>query len=184
MNPRNRTRNRIALILVVAAFVVPFLGTWYLSTTGWRPQGMRNFGTLIEPPRDLSAARFVLADGGTLGWKDANWSWTVVALPGPDCAQACLRELDELRRVRLTLNRNAARVRLIVLADLPQQALASLAPMQSARDVDGVLAAYRPAVADALAVVFIDPHGFLVLSHAAGYDANKLRKDLERAIKS
>ncbi|MBX3689097.1 hypothetical protein [Dokdonella sp.] len=184
MTPRNRTRNRIALILVVAVFIVPFLGTWFLSTTGWRPQGMRNFGTLIEPPRDLGGARFVLADGSALAWKDANWSWTVVALPGAECAQSCLQKLDELRRVRLTLNRNAARVRLLVLADLPDDELAALAPMQSARDADGALAAYRPSAADALAVVFIDPHGFLVLSHPSGYDANKLRKDLERAIKS
>ena len=42
----------------------------------------------------------------------------------------------------------------------------------------------HPSGDDEVAVAFADPHGFLVLSYPVGYDANKLRRDLERAIKS
>jgi hypothetical protein len=38
-------------------------------------------------------------------------------------------------------------------------------------------------VPDEVAVAFADPHGFLVLRYAVGYDANKLRKDLARLVK-
>lgn len=182
MNPRNR--NRLVLILVLAVFIVPLIGTYLLGANGWRPQRTRNYGTMVEPPRDLSAAHFVLADGKPLQWKDANWSWTMFALPGPQCAMACLDKLDELRRVRLTLNRNMQRARVIVLDELTPAQLAPLAPLQTARDVDGVLAPWRAQAPDQVAVVLVDPQGFLVLTYAAGYDANKLRKDLERAIKS
>ena len=77
-----------------------------LNALGWRPSGMRNYGELIEPPQDLTAARFVLDDGKPLAWKDEDWSWTIFALTGPGCAEECLARIDELRRARLTLNQN------------------------------------------------------------------------------
>ena len=182
MNPRNR--NRIGLILILALFAAPLVTAYVLNAFGWRPAGSRNYGTLIEPPQDLTAARFVLADGSTLAWKDEDWSWTVFAIPGPACGQACLARIDELRRARLTLNQNAFRVRVVVLGELPADALAALKPVMTASDAEGRLANLRPAGADEVAVAFADPHGFLVLRYAVGYDGNKLRKDLARVIKS
>lgn len=180
-----RTRNRIGLLLIIALFAAPLLTAYFLNAKGWRPSGMRNYGTLVEPPRDLTPARFIYADDGKpLAWKDENWSWTIFALPGPHCAQACLSRLDELRRARLTLNQNTFRVRIVVLGELPADALARVAPVRAAQDADGALASMHPQGDDEVAVVFADPHGFLVLSYPVGYDANKLRKDLERAIKS
>jgi len=181
MNPRNR--NRLGLILILLLFAAPLLTAYVLNALGWRPAGSRNVGTLIEPPQDLGDARFVLAGGKPLAWKDAEWSWTVFAIPGPSCARSCLGRIDELRRARLTLNQNAYRVRVVVLADLPTEALAALKPVVTAQDADGRLAALRPAGADEVAVAFADPHGFLVLHYPVGYDANGLRKDLARVVK-
>lgn len=182
MNPR--TRNRIGLLLIIALFLAPLVAAYVLHALDWRPGGTRNYGTLIEPPQDLSGARFVLADGQPLAWKDEDWSWTVFALAGPGCAQKCLARLDELRRARLTLNQNAYRVRVVVLgAELTPQQLAPLKPVELARDADGRLDALRPTGADDVAVAFADPHGFLALRYDAGYDANLLRKDLARLVK-
>ncbi len=179
-----RTRSRIGLILIVALFAAPLLAAIVLHTIGWRPAATRNYGEMIEPPRDLGAARFVLADGRPLAWKDADWSWTIFALPGPACATRCIERIDELRRARLTLNQNAHRVRVVVLgADLAPALLAAMEPVQTARDVDRSLSGLHPAGSDELAVAFADPHGFLVLRYAAGYDANRLRKDLARLVK-
>jgi cytochrome oxidase Cu insertion factor (SCO1/SenC/PrrC family) len=181
MNPRNR--NRIGLTLILLLFAAPLLTAYVLNTLGWRPAGTRNYGTLIEPPQDLTAARFIQEDGKPIAWKDADWSWTVFALPGPACAKACLARIDELRRARLTLNQNAFRVRVVVLGDIDADALAAMKPVARARDADDKLTALRPAEADEVAVAFADPHGFLVLRYAVGYDANKLRKDLARLVK-
>lgn len=177
------SRKRLGLVLLALLFAAPMLAAIVLNAVGWRPAGTRNYGELITPPQDLTAAPFVLADGAPLAWKDADWSWTVFALPGPGCAQQCLARIEELRRVRLSLNQNAARVRVVVLADLPADALAALAPVASARDATAALAGLHPAAADELAVAFADPHGFLVLRYAAGYDGNQLRKDLARLVK-
>jgi hypothetical protein len=181
MNPRNR--NRIGLTLILLLFAAPLLTAYVLNTLGWRPAGTRNYGTLIEPPQDLTAARFIQEDGKPIAWKDADWSWTVFALPGPACAKAGRARIDDLRRARLTLNQNAFRVRVVVLGDIDADALAAMKPVARARDADDKLAALRPAEADEVAVAFADPHGFLVLRYPVGYDANKLRKDLARLVK-
>jgi hypothetical protein len=182
MNPR--TRNRLWLLLIVALFAAPLLAAYLLNARGWRPAGMRNYGELVEPPRDLRAARFILADGSTLAWEDADWSWTLFALASPGCAAHCLTRLDELRRVRLTLNQNATRVRVVVLGVEPvPAAFAQLAPLQAARDADAHLAPLTPAQPDDVAAALVDPHGYLILRYAAGYDADRLRKDIARLLK-
>jgi hypothetical protein len=179
-----RTRNRIGLVLILLLFAAPLVTAYVLNAFGWRPAGMRNYGTLIEPPQDLTTARIVYTDGKAILWKDDAWSWTVFAIPGASCAQACLERIDELRRARLTLNQNAYRVNVVVLGELPDDALAAMKPVRVARDLDERLASLRPTGADEVAVAFADPHGFLVLRYAPGYDANKLRKDLARVVKN
>ncbi len=182
MTPRNR--NRLGLILIVLLFATPLVAAIVLHVSGWRPHDTRNYGELVEPPQDLSAARFVLADGTTLAWQDADWSWTMFVLTGPDCTQACIARVDELRRVRVSLNQNAARVRVVVLdPSLAPEALAAMAPLQPAQDVDAKLAALRPSAAGEVAVALVDPHGFLALRYPVGYDASELRKDLAKLVK-
>ena len=182
MNPQSR--KRLGLVLIVLLFATPIIIAYVLNAVGWRPSGMRNYGTLVEPPQDLTTARFVLDDGKPLAWKDADWSWTLIALPGPGCADKCLARIDELRRARLTLNQNAYRVRVVVLgADTSSSAIEAMKPVEHARDADEKLAKYRPAANDDVSAVFVDPHGFLILSYPAGYDGNLLKKDLARLIK-
>lgn len=182
MTPDNR--KRLGLVLIVLLFAAPILTAYVLNATGWRPAGMRNYGTLVEPPQNLSGARFLLDDGKPLAWEDDEWSWTLIALTGPACTEKCIAQLDELRRARLTLNQNARRVRVVVLdAALSDAALGPLKPLARARDADEKLAPYRPANADDVALVLVDPHGFLILTYPVGYDANLMRKDLARLVK-
>lgn len=182
MTPQNR--KRLGLILIILLFAAPIITAYVLNAMGWRPAGTRNYGTLIEPPQDLTDARFVLDDGKPLAWKDADWSFTLIALPGPGCAEKCLARIDELRRARLTLNQNAYRVRVVTLgADTSASAIDAMKPVEHARDADEKLSKYRPTTSDDVAAVLVDPHGFLILSYPAGYDGNLLKKDLARLIK-
>jgi len=188
MNPSvqiAKRRKRLALTLIAALFVIPVVGSYALFLSGWKPAHTRNHGELITPARDISAHPVVLADGGTLVWKDPELEhWTLLAVPGPGCAQHCLERLDELRRARLTLNQNAQRLRLVVLdATLTPEQLAALAPMIAARDPDALFAELAPGTDD-LAAALVDPSGFYALRYRAGYDGTGLRKDLSRLIRS
>ena len=179
-----RPRKSLALIMIVLLFVAPFLTAYVLHKAGWHPPATRNYGELVTPPQDLETTKFILADGNPLQWKDRQWSWTIFAIPGPDCATKCIARIDELRRLRLTMNDSAERVRVIVVdGNLASATLARLVPVQTAHDVAGVLAALRPA-AGQVAVAIAGPRGFLVMRYAAGYDANRMRKDLARLLKT
>ncbi len=177
-------RKPVGLILIVLLFAAPFVTAWFLSASGWRPTGTRNYGELITPPENLADARFVLADGQVLKWKEAGWQWTIFALAGPGCAANCMARIDELRRVRLTLNQNADRVRVFVIgAAIAPSALVALDPVRTATDADGKLTALLPTAPDQVAAAFADPTGRLVLRYPVGYDGTPMRKDLARLLR-
>ena len=164
-------------------FAAPIVTALALNAFGWRPANTRNSGTLVEPPVDVAAVPVTLADGTPLQWRDPQWHWTLLALANGDCADACRTRLAELMRLRITLGRNAERLRIVYLgAPLPAATLAGLAPLQSGRDDSGKLTGFRPAQSGALALALVDPNGLLMMRYDAGYDAAKLRQDIVKVM--
>lgn len=144
MNAARRT-----LILVVAVLALPFVVGTGLYLSGWRPAGTVNHGLLITPP--------VPAPPGS-GWQG---KWSLALLQEAPCDAACAARLDELRRLRLSLARDAERTQVI--------------PLRS-----------RPAALHGLpdgSVVLVDPNGLAMLRYAPGADARGIRADLERLLK-
>ena len=110
-----------------------------------------------------------MSDGSKLVWRDPQWQWTLLALPGADCAATCQAQLSDLMRMRITLNRNAERLRVVYLgAPLPAELSGALAPLLGGRDDAGTFASYRPAATDELALALVDPNGLLMLHYASG----------------
>lgn len=187
--PRNdanavRNRNRWMLIGVVAVFVVPMLIAFALNLSGYRPEGTKAYGTLIDPPRQVEAVPVSLAGGEKLVWRNPQWQWTLLALPGANCAQQCQAALGELVRMRATLGRNATRVRLVYLGPtLPADTFAALAPLQAGSDDTSAFADLRAKGDDALALALVDPGGFLMMRYAEGYDLGGVRRDLPKVVK-
>jgi hypothetical protein len=178
-----RNRNRLVLIVIVLVFAAPIVTAFVLNSAGWRPANTRNSGTLVDPPLDVSGAPVTLADGAALQWRDPQWHWTLLALADGECADACRTRLAELVRLRITLGRNAERLRIVYLgAPLPAATLAELAQLQSGRDEGGKFAAFRPAQPGALALALVDPNGLLMMRYDAGYDAARLRQDIVKVL--
>ena len=179
----SKTRNRLVFVAVVLVFAAPLIAAWLLNAAGWRPANLRNSGTLVRPPADVAAAPVTLADGSRLVWRDPQWHWTLVALARDECAGPCQSRLAELVRMRITLGRNADRLRLVLLgAQLPPADAAAAAPLLIGRDDAGRFAAYQPAEAGALALALVDPNGLLMMRYDAGYDAARLRQDIVKVV--
>jgi hypothetical protein len=179
----NRNRNRIVLIAVALVFAAPIVSALLLNASGWRPANTRNSGTLVQPPLDIGNVTVTLADGSKLVWRDPQWHWTLLALGNGDCAQACQTRLAELVRMRITLNRNAERLRIVYLgAPLPAPASGTAAPLLTGSDDAGALAAYRPGAPGGLALALVDPNGLLMMRYATGYDAAALRGDIVKVV--
>ena len=179
----NRNRHRIGLIGVTLVFAAPIASALLLNASGWRPASTRNSGTLVQPPLDIGKVVVTLADGSKLVWRDPQWHWTLLALGNGDCAQACQTRLAELVRMRITLNRNAERLRIVYLgAPLPTPAPGTAAPLLTGSDDAGALAAYRPGAPGELALALVDPNGLLMMRYANGYDAAALRGDIVKVV--
>ena len=178
-----RRRNRWMLIMIAALFAAPILIALALNWAGWRPAGTKAYGTLIDPPRDVSAAPVTLADGGKLAWRNPQWQWTLLALPGTNCAVQCQAALGDVLRMRATLGRNSERLRVIYLGPpLASDALTAFAPLQPGNDTADTFAAWRAKGDDTLALALVDPNGYLMLSYAQGFDVAGVRRDLPKVI--
>ena len=179
---KTQTKNRLVLIAVVLLFAAPLLIAYALNTQGWRPQNTRNSGTLVDPPLSVATAPVTITGGAKLVWRNPQWQWTLLALPGPHCETQCQTRMDELLRMRLTLGRNAERLRIVYLG--PQVPLSSFnaAALLVGSDDAGTFARYRAQREDALALVLVDPNGVLMMHYADGYSAMGVRSDVQRVF--
>lgn len=179
----NRRKNRLMLIGIAALFFGPLIVAAALGWSGWRPAATKAYGTLIDPPRDVGSVTVRLADGSAYVWRDPQWQWTMLALPGPGCAQKCRAALGDVLRMRATLGRNANRLRVLYLGPaLDAAALAALKPLQQGSTEATAFANLRAQGEDSLALALVDPGGLLMMSYAPGYDVGGVRRDLPKVI--
>lgn len=184
MDLKSRNKNRWMLLGVTALFVVPILVAVALNLAGWRPQGTKAYGTLIDPPRAVDTAAVTLANGEKFVWRDPQWHWTLVALPGANCAQRCQAALADVIRMRATLGRNAERLRVLYLGPaLPADVIATLVPLQQGNDDSGAFANLHAKGDDALALALVDPGAYLMMRYDEGYDLAGVRRDLPKVVK-
>lgn len=181
MNKTNRSR--LFLIAIVLMFAAPLVVALLLNLSGWRPATTRNYGLLVDPPVDVSATPVTLDGGGKLDWSDPQWHWTLVVLASGDCGAACQAQIADVLRMRLTLNRNAERLRVLYLGPaLPPEAVAALAPLLTGSDDNNMLATYRPAVVGSPALALVNPNGLLMLRYGADFDVARVRQDLVKVV--
>ncbi|HNR92790.1 MAG TPA: hypothetical protein PKO41_10245 [Dokdonella sp.] len=181
---QQRNRKRFQLILIASLFFLPMLIAGLLVASGWVPDA-RSHGEGIVPQRSFDGIAIALGDGELLQWKDPDWRWSVVALPGRRCGDACQQQLDLVHRARVSLNQNAMRVRLLYVGEPPAGDAAEtlLSAWQIGRDVDARLAEWTPDVDDGLAIVLVKPDGTALIVYRNGFDASGLRKDLAKVTK-
>lgn len=162
------------LLLVVTLFALPFTVAAGLFYGDWQPERTANRGVLVVPPVALPLADLQPA-------VDPQGRWLLVLAPGRDCPADCLRRIDELRRVQVSLYKEMDRVRRLVLVDgQPSAELAAIGRQQP-----DLLIARRPASWSRLdAVHVLDPQGRLVLDYPTDAPPRDIRSDLERLLKA
>lgn len=173
-----KRRSRLTLLLVAAVFLVPFLVAALLRFGGWQPGNTRNVGELLQPPLPMSAVNAMRADSGQ-AWvfENTDYEWTLIAQLPEACGEGCRSTLAVLPNVRTALARHATRLHPFVIG-------ADQAAPFPALELSGALP--EPLIARparGVQVWLVDPHGFLVMRYAEGFDPNGLRRDLSRLIK-
>ena len=184
MTTRRRNRNMLVALLVM--FFGGMLVAGLLRFSGWRPEGSKNKGELLQPYGDLREYTPTLASGGAYGWKDEPRIWRIVAMPR-DCdstrAAECARMLADFDKVWRLMTKDADRVHVLWAGAMPPGG-AVPEEVRLVRADDGLragLVRWNDAAGDAAWLV--DPNGFVVLRYAPGFDPGDLRTDLARLLK-
>lgn len=188
MNERNR--RRLQGLLIVAVFVVPVLVMLGLTLTGWVPRG-HSYGQRIQPERDLAAVPVTLKGGQAFAFRNQDAVWTLIALPGPGCAETCLRQLDLVHRAQISLGEHAGKLRLLYLGAEPAEFVAAPAGSATraftaawtlATTPSDALDAFRATMPDSVSAVLVTPTGEALTRYAAGFDPAGLRADLAKVV--
>lgn len=181
--PVQRNRNRRMLIALAVLFLSSFAVAGVLRFSGWRPDGMRNKGELLQPYGDLRGVTPRLTDGSEYPWNPTARMWRIAVAPPADCGQACVTLSKELDTVWRLFGRHADHVDLLWLGDFPTQGTRNEA-LRLVRD-DPAVRAGLPRNDDpgGVPVYVIDPNGFVILRYAPGADLGDVRTDVSRLLK-
>jgi len=185
VNPALR-RNRGMLVALFVMFFGAMLVAGLLRFSGWRPDGSKNKGELLQPYGDLRDHAPALAAGGHYRWSDSPRTWRIVTAP-QDCdgvrGVACAQLLRGLDTVWQLMGKEADRVHVLWAAALPPGASVPAEVRQLRMDERLHAALVHPPATQGDAAWLVDPNGFVVLRYAPGFDPGDVRTDLARLLK-
>lgn len=186
-----RRSGRRQLLLIAALFFVPLVAaSWLYLSSSWRPVVGVHHGELIQPPRPLPDTPLVLPDGSPAATDVLRGDWLLVYVEQDVCAEPCRRALTDMRQVRLALDKDATRVRRVLLhpgacceagfgAEEPDLQLLSATGSEGA----ALRALFPPSPTGEPGIYIVDPHGNLMMSYAPGGAAPGILRDLERLLR-
>ena len=185
-----RRRNRAMLVAIFGLFFGAMLIAGLLRFSGWRPEGMKNKGEMLQPYGDLRDYTPTLSSGGTYRWNASPRTWRIVVAP-TDCEGArreqCGKLLHQIDTVWQLMGKDADRVHVLWIGE-PPAGVAMPTEVHVLRG-DGVLPARLPQGKGSVtsqggdAAWLVDPNGFVVLRYAPGFDPGDLRSDVARLLK-
>ncbi|MBK7315652.1 hypothetical protein [Candidatus Aalborgicola defluviihabitans] len=180
----------LAVLLVCATPVIASYFTYYVL----RPEGRRNFGTLIDPQRALPDVLGTTLDGKTINLRSLKDQWLLVSVAGAACDVQCAQHLYMQRQLREGLGKDKDRLDWVWLvsdgAPVAQTLLPALKDATVLRVAEADLARWlQPenghAVADHLYLV--DPLGNWMMRFPPRIDtqgAVNVRRDLDRLLRA
>jgi hypothetical protein len=178
----------LALLLVCAAPVIASYLTYYVI----RPEGRTNYGTLVNPLRDVSQLSGQALDGTQAGIAQFRGKWLLLTGSDAVCEANCEHRLYLMRQLRLTTGKDRDRVERVWIVPPGTQPGAELLREHEGLKVirsadDALQAAGFAAEAGARPqdhVWIVDPLGNLVLRYPASPDPNKMKKDLHKLLRA
>lgn len=179
----HRQRNRTLLFALFAIFLGSFFLAGALRFSGWRPEGLKNKGELLQPPADLRAIVPRLAQGGDYRWDPKARTWRILVAAPADCGEPCValsRDLDTVWRV---FGRNADHVHTLWMGPWPRGGVRNASTRVLAQDAALRAALPRAQGGVGVPVYVVDPNGFVILRYAPGFDPGDLRTDVARLLK-
>ncbi|WP_018718694.1 hypothetical protein [Arhodomonas aquaeolei] len=186
-----RSGARWPIVVLAVMFFGPAILAWVMVINGWRPGSTTNNGVLVDPPVSQGHDGWRMANGRPMPAKWFEGYWTLLVPVAGDCGSDCRAMLDELRRARVALNRDADRVRVLLLQPrgaepLPAR-LAYNGLVRASAPRERVTALLEDVPGDTAAgrgVFIIDYLGFRMMAYPVPLDGAGLLDDMERLLKA
>ena len=181
MDEKTAKKNRLTLLLLLAVFLVPFLGSWLLyANIGHLNLGTTNKGEFVEPPR--------LLDPAALGLPADYFAhrFTLVYAGGGTCSDACRQALRVMQGTQLALGEQTSRVQRLYLAQgVPVAAVTAGDAALTARDASGKDALKDFGGEDVTQYIYLaDAKGYVVLRYPLSGDPKFILMDLRHLLGS
>ena len=174
-------KNRLIILLLLAVFLAPALGSWLLYVNVDRLHlGTTNHGEFVQPPRPLDLT------GLTLPADYFAHHFTLVYQSDPACEADCRRALDVMRGTQLALGEQMHNVQRLYLAsgesagDVTQgdpglrgEDAAGKAVLRSFDGVDAPKYIY-----------LVDTNGYVVMRYPLASDPKWILQDLRHLLGS
>lgn len=188
---------RVALLVIAALFVLPLVAAWlmYRGVIDYTPGETRNLGQLVEPPVPLPWAELVANPAGESPESAFAGHWVLLHAVPQSCPNACLQAIVNLRQVHLASGRDQARIRIALLQETGDAALAGqlldIYPVfqliEDGQDtlwpiLERVARRLEPTRGAAGSTFLVDPLGNVMMLYAPGSDPNHLKTDLKRLL--
>jgi len=180
----------LLLALVCASPVIASYFAYYVV----RPEGRRNYGTLIEPQRPLPDLQAVLMNGEKLPMPLLKGQWLLVSVAGGACDGACADHLYIQRQLREGLGKEKERLDWVWIVndtvEVPAQIRPALKDATILRLPQAELQKWLqsdPGKDLAAHLYVVDPIGNLMMRFPADLqkkDASKVKRDLERLLRA
>lgn len=172
-------KNRLTLLLLLAVFLVPALGSWLLYA--YRDQvhlGTTNKGEFVQPPRQLDPVDLDLSVGYFAHHQ------TLIYVGGLGCAVQCREALHVMQGTQMALGEKSEQVQRLYLAQG--------APPTDLRTTDPALTARGPVAKDVLKpfaaeeapkyIYLADPNGYVVMRWSLAQDPKFILIDLRHLL--
>lgn len=187
----NRSGARWPIIVLAVMFFGPAILAWVMVVNDWRPEETTNNGVFVDPPVSQGHDGWRMANGRPMPPKWFEGYWTLLVPVAGQCGPACRAMLDELRRVRIALNQDADRARVLLVqprdvAPLPARlAFSGLVRARAPReDVMALLKNVPGEAAVGRGVFIVDYQGLRMMAYPMPLDGSGLLDDMERLLKA
>lgn len=188
-----RTSGRLKALLVLLACAAPVIAS-YFTYYVVRPDARSNYGTLIQPVRELPPAlALARLDGASVAAASLRGQWLLVVVADASCDAACEQRLYLQRQLREMLGKERDRVDKVWFVTGSAAVRPELAEAMRASDVQ-VLRTDAAALSAWLApeagrrldehLYIVDPMGNWMMRAPLTPEPARLKRDLDRLLRA
>ncbi|MGE5624898.1 MAG: hypothetical protein ACM3ZT_05045 [Bacillota bacterium] len=179
MDEKTAKKNRLIILLLLAIFLAPALGSWLLYANMDKLHlGTTNHGEFVQPPRPLDLT------GLTLPKDYFAHHFTLVYPGGVACGEECRHALTVMKNTQLALGEQMSQVQRLYLATgEPAADVTQGDPGLKGADVAGLPVLKGFDGADAPKYIYlVDTNGYVVLRYPLNGDPKWILQDLRHLL--